>query len=79
MDGSMTAKQNFTVIKLQIKSFIILAVIYAKVCNEFLQSPSPHYRARSTQLLSKKCRSHWQLCVRFDRSEILTSDLPLQR
>ena len=46
------------------------------------RGPSPRHCARATQLLSKKCRSggsRWQHCVRFDRPEIWTSDLPLQR
>ena len=46
------------------------------------RGPSPRHCARATQLLSKKCRSGGEplatLC-RFDRPEIWTSDLPLQR
>ena len=48
-----------------------------------LASPSPFHCARATQLLSKKCSSRvasrWQHYVRFERPEIWTSHLPLQK
>ena len=49
------------------------------------RGPSPRHCARATRLHSSFWRnvaavaSRWQHCVRFDRPEIWTSDLPLQR
>ena len=43
-----------------------------------LRGPTPRHCVQATQLLSKKCRSG-ENKVRFDRLEITTSDLPLQR
>ena len=65
----------------KIKSFIILAV-YAEACNEFVGHISASLRPGNTAPFEENVPAvagRWQHCVRFDRPEIWTSDLPLQR
>ena len=47
-----------------------------------LRGPSPRHCARATSFFRRNVAavaSRWQHCVRFDRPEIKTPDLPLQR
>ena len=57
----------------QNKPFVVLAELYAEVCNEFLGPIFSSLRLQATQLLQKKFGavvSCWQHCTRFDCPEI---------
>ena len=65
----------------QIKSFIILAVVrrsVQRVCRAHFRVIAPRQH-RSYRRNVVAIPSRWQHCVWFDRPEIWTSDLPLQR
>ena len=65
----------------QIKSFIILAILrrsVKRVCGAHLRVIGPGQHSSFWRNVAAVA-SRWQHCVRFDRPEIWTSDLPLQR
>ena len=65
----------------QIKSFVILAVVrrsVQRVCGAHLLVIAPKQHSSFRRNVAEVA-SRWQHCVRFDRPEIWTLDLPLQR
>ena len=85
----VNAKKTSLSSSLQTARMVVFFFYYTR-CNtpkhvRSSRGPSPRHCARATRLHSSFWRnvaavaSRWQHCVRFDRPEIWTSDLPLQR